>query len=297
MKTSIRTKFSLGIVFFFVIIAILFIFSALKLTSLSKKTGAILKENYISVVCAREMSDALTNINQEITRSFIQNKKLNSTYITDMLSAFDKSLLLEKNNITEVGEDKLVSTIESGYNQYRDSTSAFLKMPKSIEKINYLQQKFIDVNQQLMILSQMNGKAIELKTDDAKLYANKAWIQMAVLGTFCFLIALSFTYSFASYFNERFFQLHNGIKEIVSSNYGQRLHFEGKDEFYEIALVFNEMAEKLNEKMQSLPVLLTEKVDKEINPQDIEELRRMLERMKIMEEQANELITKYDIPS
>ena len=70
---------------------------------------------------------------------------------------------------------------------------------------------------------------------------------MTILGTLCFLIALSFTYSFASYFNERFFQLHNGIKEIVSSNYGQRLHFDGKDEFYEIALVFNEMAEKLNE--------------------------------------------------
>jgi two-component system, NtrC family, sensor histidine kinase KinB len=297
MKTSIRTKFSFGIVFFFVIIAILFVFSTLKLTSLSKKTGAILKENHVSVVCAREMSDALTNINQEITRSFIQNKNANSTSITDMLSAFEKSLQLEKNNITEVGEDKLVSTIESGYNQYRDSTSSFLKMPKSIEMINYLQQKFIDVNQQLMILSQMNGKAIELKTNDAKIYANKAWIQMAVLGTFCFLIALSFTYSFASYFNERFFQLHTGIKEIVSSNYGQRLHFEGKDEFYEIALVFNEMAEKLNEKKQKQPIVLMDKVDKEINAQDIEELKRMLEQMKIIEEQANRLISKYDTPA
>jgi hypothetical protein len=294
MKTSIRTKFTLGILFFFVIIVVLFVFSAFKLTSLSKKTGAILKENHVSVVCAREMSDALTNINQEITRSFIQNKKLNSADITSMLSAFEKSLQLEKNNFTEVGEDKLVSTIESGYNQYRDSISAFSNVPKSIEKINYLQQKFIDLNQQLMILSQMNGKAIELKTNDAKIYANKAWIQMAVLGTFCFLIALSFTYSFASYFNGRFFQLHNGIKEIVSSNYGQRLHFEGKDEFYEIALVFNEMAEKLNEKRQRQPIILTDKVDKEINYQDIEELKRMLEQMKIFEEQANGLISKYD---
>jgi two-component system, NtrC family, sensor histidine kinase KinB len=297
MKTSIRTKFSFGILFFFVIIAVLFVFSALKLTSLSKKTGAILKENHVSVVCAREMSDALTNINQEITRSYIQNKNANTTSITEMLSSFDKSLQLEKNNLTEVGEDRLVSTIESGYNQFRDSISVFSNLPKSIEKINYLQQKFIDLNQQLMVLSQMNGKAIELKTNEAKIYANKSWIQMAVLGTFCFLIALSFTYSFASYFNERFFQLHNGIKEIVSSNYGQRLYFEGKDEFYEIALVFNEMAEKLNEKRQKQPIILTDKIDKEINVQDIEELKRILEQMKIIEEQANELISKFDIPS
>jgi methyl-accepting chemotaxis protein len=297
MKTSIRTKFSLGILFFFVIIVVLFVFSAFKLTSLSKKTGAILKENHVSVVCAREMSDALTNINQEITRSFIQKKNANTTSITDMLSAFEKSLQLEKNNLTEVGEDKLVATIESGYNQYRDSISAFSNEPKSIEKINYLQQRFIDLNQQLMVLSQMNGKAIELKTNDAKIYANKAWIQMAVLGTFCFLIALSFTYSFASYFNERFFQLHNGIKEIVSSNYGQRLHFEGKDEFYEIALVFNEMAEKLNEKMQILPQITKVESEKENDFNEINELKKLLERMKIMEEQANELISKYENPS
>jgi two-component system, NtrC family, sensor histidine kinase KinB len=295
MKTSIRTKFAFGILFFFVIILILFVFSAFQLTRLSKKTGAILKENHVSVVCAREMSDALTNINQEIIRSFIQNKNPDHTYIADMLNSFDKSFQLEKNNITEVGEDKLVSVIESGYNEYRDSATKVMEIPKSAAKIILLQKKFSDLNQQLMILSQMNGKAIELKTNDAKIYANKAWIQMAVLGTFCFLIALSFTYSFASYFNERFFQLHNGIKEIVSSNYGQRLHFEGNDEFYEIALAFNEMAEKLNEKMQIVPLIPNVEADREININDIEELKRIMERLKMIEEQAKELISKLDI--
>jgi two-component system, NtrC family, sensor histidine kinase KinB len=295
MKTSIRTKFALGILFFFVIILILFVFSAFQLTRLSKKTGAILKENHVSVVCAREMSDALTNINQEITRSFIQGKNPNQNYITDRLGVFDKSLQLEKNNITEIGEDKLVSSIVSGYIEYRDSASKVMENPKSGEKIILLQKMFTDLNQKLMLLSQMNGKAIELKTNDAKMYANKAWIQMAVLGTFCFLIALSFTYSFASYFNERFFQLHNGIKEIVSNNYGQRLHFEGKDEFYEIALAFNEMAEKLNEKMQIAPLTTKEEHKIAININDIEELKRMMERMKMIEEQAKDLISKIDI--
>ena len=61
---------------------------------------------------------------------------------------------------------------------------------------------------------------------------------MTILGSLCFLIAFSFIYSFAAYFNERFSQLYNGIKEIVSNNFGQRLYFEGTDEFYEISLVF-----------------------------------------------------------
>lgn len=64
-------------------------------------------------------------------------------------------------------------------------------------------------------------------------------------------IALSFTFNFASYFNERFSKLYNGIKEIGSSNYSQRLNFEGEDEFYDISLVFNDMAKNLEENKQN----------------------------------------------
>ena len=42
---------------------------------------------------------------------------------------FDKSLQLEKNNITEPGEDKLVSGIETNFNEYRDSVLKFIKSP------------------------------------------------------------------------------------------------------------------------------------------------------------------------
>ena len=47
-----------------------------------------------------------------------------------------------------------------------------------------------------MLLSQMNEKAIEEKTDDAKVSAKKATIQMTFIGTLCFLIAYGFTLSF-----------------------------------------------------------------------------------------------------
>ena len=74
MKFSIRTKFTVGMVFLFIIILVLSIFSAYYLNKMSKKTSAILKENYLSVVYAREMSEGLTTINQEITLSSLMNK-------------------------------------------------------------------------------------------------------------------------------------------------------------------------------------------------------------------------------
>jgi methyl-accepting chemotaxis protein len=117
---------------------------------------------------------------------------------------------------------------------------------------------------------------------------------MTILGTFCFLIAFSFVFSFASYFNERFFQLYNGMKEIGSNNYDQRLYFHGKDEFYEISLVFNEMAEKLNENKKKMSLTLPEDLGKDISSNDVQELKNMLFRIKSLEEQALALISKFE---
>ena len=110
----------------------------------------------------------------------------------------------------------------------------------------------------------------------------------------CFLIAFGFTFSFGSYFSERFFQLYNGIKEISSNNYGQRLYFDGKDEFYEISLVFNEMVEKLEKNKQELSVTLQKDRGKEYGSNDIQELKKALIRIKIIEEQTEKLISRLE---
>jgi NtrC-family two-component system sensor histidine kinase KinB len=294
MKLSIRTKFTLGMVFIFFIILVLSVFSALYLNKMSKKTSAIHKENYLSVVYARDMNEGLLNINYEITTSYLLNRQVDNQIIQKELAIADKSLQLEKGNITEAGEDKLVAGIEKGFVEYRDSVEKFTGLVQSADQILYLQKKFGFLSQQLVLLSQMNGNAIELKTDDAKASAKTALTQMTMLAALCFLIALSFTYSFATYFNERFFQLYNGIKEIVSSNYGQRLYFDGTDEFSEISLVFNQMAEKLSATHHEKAVNFLEDSIIEDSFNDMQELKSILVRIKSIEEQAKEVITRLE---
>jgi hypothetical protein len=105
---------------------------------------------------------------------------------------------------------------------------------------------------------------------------------------------MSFAFSFASYFNRRFFQLFNGIKEIGSGNFDQRLFCDGNDEFSEISQVVNEMADRLKENKQKMSVTLKNGSWKGINPNDVEELKKMLFRIKTMEEQAAALIAKLE---
>ena len=296
MKLSIRTKFALGMIFIFLIIMVLLGFSAFYLNKLSNKTSAILKENYLSVVYAREMNEGLVNINQEISTSFLMNRILDSQIIQKELAVVDKSLQLEKGNFTEPGEDKLVAGIELEFIEYRDSITKFIGSTPSNNRALFFQQKLGSLSQQLVLLSQMNGKAIEAKTDDAKVSSKNALTGMTILGSFSFLIALSFVYSFASYFNERFFQLYNGIKEIVSSNYGQRLYFDGVDEFYEISLLFNQMAEKLSgeQSQEEEQIDFLADSEKEQNDDNLEELKDALVRIKSIEKQAEEIISKIE---
>jgi len=294
MKVSIRTKFTLGMIFFFVIIAGITILSAYHLSKLSQKTDAILKDNHFSVIYARDMAEKLTGINQELTRSFANNGEIDTSLINATSVSFKKSLLLEKNNITEPGEDKLASGIETGFNEYIKYIVACEKNPVSSEVMNASMTKFHTLYQQTMLLSQMNEQAIILKANDTKKSAEKGLTSVTLLGTICFIITLSFTFNFASYFNERFTKLYNGIKEIGAKNYDQRLYFEGEDEFYDISLVFNEMAQNLNENSKISKVNFQEEFEREISLNQIQELKRILEQMQGVEERAIDLIAKLE---
>lgn len=294
MKVSIRTKFNIGILFLFFIILVLLGFSAFYLNKMSNKTSAILKENHLSVRYARDMSEALLQVDQELTIACLSGKIPNKMLVEKEINLFEKSLQLEKNNITEAGEDQLVAAISSGFTGYRDSVFQNGKSAKPVTGILYLHDKFINLHQQLMLLSKMNENAIEVKSNDAKVSATKALRQMTILGTLCFLFALSFTFRFATYFNERFMQLYNGIKEINASNYGQRLYFDGKDEFYDISMVFNEMAERLSRNKPKLDLTLQVASESMDNFNDIQELKRLLERIKTIEDEASGLIARLE---
>jgi len=292
MKTPIRSKrFIMGIVLFLAIILLLSILSVFFLTRLSMKTGAILKENHYSVVFAQDMSADLIIINKEIINCFLTNKNHDTILITNELKSFITSLQLEQNNITETGEGNIVSGIEKDFNEYRDSVVMYMKSPTSVAKVLYLQKKYNSLYQHLNHLSQINEKAIEEKTDDAKDSVKKYSIIMSGVATLCFLIAYGFAFIFSSYFNERFYQLYNGLKEIASSNYRQRLYFKGNDEISEISLIINEMTEKLTDNNQKNSQISSEQY---LNITDIQELKVLLIRMKNIEEQACKLIIKLE---
>ena len=192
MKVSIRTRFTLGMIFFFVVIAAISILSAYHLNRLSQKTDAILKDNHFSVIFARDMAEGLTMMNEEITRCYTNQGGLDIALINTTSNSFKKSLQLEKNNLTEPGEDKLASGIESGFNEYLGILAQYDKKPVTADAMNTLQTSFKTLYQQTTLLSQMNEQAIILKADDTKKSAQKGLTGLTA-GTDVFILRLSVT--------------------------------------------------------------------------------------------------------
>lgn len=295
MKTSIRSrKFLAGMVLFVAIILLLSVTSAYYLNNLSSKTSAILKENHVSVVYARDMSNNLLKINTEITNCYIQSKAIDTILTSKTLVLFEKSLFLEKNNITEVGEDTLALNIEKNYLDFKAIVNSLYNSPIQADKVLLLQNKFISTNHKLMLLSQMNESAIKHKTDDAKISAKKATLQMTLIGTICFLIAYGYTFIFSSYFNERFYKLYNGIKDLSTSNYIQQFNISGNDELSEIAVIVNQMADKLSKSEINLFSEVVEPLKNNISTNELEELKVLINNIKTLEKEAIELVSKIE---
>jgi len=294
MKHSIRTRFTSGMIFLLIIILVLSVFSSLLMNKISNKTRAILRENFVSVVYTREMSDGIMNISQEFSSGLLKNKKADSLKIIKEIGLIEKFLQLEKSNLTEPGEENLVEGFESDFKEYRDSVYMNLTTSETTERSLYLQAEAGDLYRQLVLLSQMNEKALEVKTDDVKAYTKRALTQMTILATICLLIGISFTFSFISYYNERFFQLYNGIKKSMSSNFDHKLDYAGRDEFHEISKMFNEMSEKLKDARQNISVTTPDDPGKGIDRKDIEELQQLLFNIKLLEDQAETLLVKFE---
>ena len=291
MKHSIRTRITAGVIFLFTIILVLAIFSGYYLDQLSGKTGAILKENYISVIYARDMTEGLMFVNHELTDSYLKKRAADTSKLGQYLRSIEESLGDEQNNITEPGEDRLVRDIGSMYREYRDSVKQIAGLTPSQSQMIFTRDRSEDLINMLLLLSRMNGTALEKKTDDAKASSKNALKNMTILATICFLVGMTFAYSLVSYINQRILQLHDGIRQVVDSNFARRLYFDGKDEFYEISQVFNEMVDKLEEGGQKLSVTLPVTPGDATVLREIKEMKAVLLKLKELERKAEKLIS------
>ncbi|MBP9924198.1 MAG: PAS domain-containing sensor histidine kinase, partial [Bacteroidia bacterium] len=156
---KIKAKLNLGIGLLFAMIVLLTGLSSLFIYKLSNDTKNILVANYNTLDYSRQMLIAL---NKGITG-------------TNERKQFEDNLAKQQKNITEIGEKELTDKLTADYNQLNGAAS-------DTHLVSQIRTNISDI----MLL---NMQAIQRKSNIAEKTADTSIFWVALIGSFCFLIA------------------------------------------------------------------------------------------------------------
>jgi NtrC-family two-component system sensor histidine kinase KinB len=227
----IKTKLRLGIGLLFLMILLLSAVGIKNINALKNDTDNILADNYNSLEYCQNMIAALDLMQQR----------------QQGLPVFEKNLELQKLNNTEPGEKEATEMIVGRFNDLRASpqnAALHLLIRVDISKI-----------------TELNREAIQRKSGIANQTAHEANTWIVITSTFCFLLGMTLLINLPGNIANPIRELTDSIRAIAANNYGQRVHYQGGNEFGALADSFNVMAEKLEAYNNSnLSKILIEKI-------------------------------------
>lgn len=214
---QIKTKLFTGIGSLFLLMVLLSVLSGYYINKLSIDTKNILTDNYNSIKYSHEMLMLLDeDMNESSTRS-----------------AFEKNLMLQQQNITETGEQSSTHTLTDDYNKLKSFGS---------DPILYS-----SLRKDLLNIIKLNMEVIQNKSNIAKTTADKAIFWIIIGGGLSLIIALFLLFFMPNNIVNPIKDFIKSIQHIAEINYDERININRNDEFNEMGLAFNTMAEKLKE--------------------------------------------------
>lgn len=231
MPVRLKTKIGLGGVFLFALMILVGGVSYYYLDHLAANSRYIVRDNYETLDFSREMINALDSVSIDST-----------TYLNN----FDQQLKGQENNITETGEGEATQELRNLFNQFRADG-----IPDSLQQ---------PIRNQITRIMQLNLQAIDRKNQTAQKEAAGARTVITIIFTFSLLAGFTFVFNFPSLVASPIATLTEGIRAIAEKKYHKRIHLDRKDEFGDLAVAFNLMAERLDQYEHSnLSRLLFEK--------------------------------------
>ncbi|MBX2897394.1 MAG: HAMP domain-containing protein [Cyclobacteriaceae bacterium] len=214
---KIKFKVTAGVFILFAFLVIMGGIGFFSINQLANDTRNILQDNYESLEHTKRIIEASDSLS------------INPLLLSELLNALNA----QEKNITEAGE--------------RDLTFA---LRLDIEKLTVNpsdSMALLSLRQHASAIQQLNMVAIKRKSEEATQTASQATNYLMAVGTLVGLFAFIIIVNFPGYVANPIVQLTQSIKAIANKDYEERLHFSRKDEFEELAVAFNQMAEKLDE--------------------------------------------------
>lgn len=249
MNLKVKSKLFIGLGFLFLVIVILWVVSSAYIYTISNYADAMFKDNYKSIVLAKQMTVSLDEMKDLQTEYLFSEMKIkiDSSY-ADKVHNFENNLHDEEANITEVGEREIAGQLRSSFDEYQDVFNNMRTDSSDRKEIFFVRllPTYKDVKKNITSVSEINMDAIIRKNAKLEDTSHQAYLFISIIGTLCFILSFTLLLNLPKNIANPIRELTQGIKEIARHNYDQQLHFHSRDEFGEVAEAFNTMALQLN---------------------------------------------------
>jgi len=253
----LKTKLSLGLGFLFLIILSLAFFCSYYVGRLGQESENILKDNYYSIVYAKNMLSGLDDMKTAITSAMHNTSRGMSDYYLRLFesgrSVFETNLKAENNNITEIHEKEYVETLNREYETFAKLS---LQMQGRLGEGSVYFSEFLPacekLRQSINAIYDVNMQAVVRKSQLVKRDSSRFVKSMAIIGSLCLVLAIAYLWYFPVYISTTLSYLSDKMRNLLK-NSGVAFDVKTNDEAYVILHAINLLENKLGVKNEDAP--------------------------------------------
>jgi len=255
---TLKGKISTNNVFLVLVIVMIGILSSFNVYRLSGEIDGLITNNYKSINAATNMTEAIETQDKAILEYISFQNKSSIDTIYNSNEEFYKWLNMEKNNITEVGEENVANKISDDYLLFVKSFSKlqdYQSTHSGNENIKFYNLRVstlvVNVKDDLVTLTKINEKAMFNGRNNAKSNAVNAMYLILLISSMAAISGLIISLICTNKSLRPIYLLTRTIKSVKEGALNKQAPIINEDEIGMLAKEFNKMTSRLYEFEQS----------------------------------------------
>jgi NtrC-family two-component system sensor histidine kinase KinB len=234
------------------VIAVVFIWSAVRLLSLGQASDSILRENYKSILAADNMILSIERQDSAILSDLLAFGQPALEEFQANENPFFQWLGRAVDNITIEGEKEILTEIETGYTVFLAKAFELFRSEASPpERISFYRKEILGLFQSVrsacLRLRELNQETMFVASKAADELAQRSVVSTVILGVIAVVLGLGVSLFLSNRLARPVERMRTAASEIAGGNYDVRVPDQGTDELGLLAGQFNRMAEKLKQ--------------------------------------------------
>jgi signal transduction histidine kinase len=258
MTLTLRSRIFLTLLPLLVLLAVLGTAAVILLYRLGGGIGAILHDNYRSVLYMERLGEAVERIDSSFQFAIAGKEDRARKQFASQWQAYRKWLREEQNNITEPGEDVLVDRLTEATRHYDRQGAAFYDLPagdprrrQAYFRDGGLLDTFKEIKGLTGQILRLNQESMEAASRTAQRTATESLVWFGVGLVAAVVLALLLAWHTVRSILRPIQAVRQAALGISAGNLNQVVPYLDRDELGELAQAFNTMARHLRDYRQS----------------------------------------------